>query len=169
MNINIKQLINILSNDNINKDEKEKYFHLFFSNRNADFVRKSQQLEAFYYSETKINNKEKALIKILSNKLENEGFSIFWCHYYNDVGFDKWGGLYWDDVGNTICESAYDENYRSCSSCDEINHIDNVDYIETDYYCRSCRDDHFYYCNHCDDFQPNDNPCGCSYDDEEEI
>ena len=168
MNINIKQLINILSNDNINKNEKENYFKLFFSNRNVAFLKKSQRLEAFFYSETNIHNKEKALIKILSKKLEDQDFSIFWCHEYNEICFDKWGDLYFNDQGETISENAYNENYVHCSSCEEINHMDRTDYIDNDHYCRSCRDDHFFYCDHCDEYQPHDNPCDCSYDEEEE-
>jgi hypothetical protein len=168
MNINIKQLINILSNDKIDVREKQNYFNLFFSKRNADFLRKSQQLEAFYYSETKIHNKEKALIKILSKKLEDQDFSIFWCHYYNEACFDRYNDLYFDDRGNTISESAYNDNYVYCSSCEEINHIDRINYIDNEHYCNSCRDEYFFYCDGCDDYIPNDNPCCCSEDEEEE-
>lgn len=168
MNINLKQLINILSNDNMSKRERERYFNFFFSNRNADWVEKSKNLIGFFYSETKIHNKEKALIKILSKRLENESFSIFWCHYYNEPVFEMYGDIYYDDHGLTISEGAYSDNYCICEGCDNTVHYDSSTYIDEMHYCNSCRDHNFYWCNDCDEWISNDNGCGCedSQDDD---
>ena len=161
MNINLKQLINILSNDNINDREKEKYFNFFFSNRNADWVGKSKNLDGFFYSVQWIHYKQKALIKILFNRLEDESFSVFWCHYYNEPQFDEYGDIYYDDRGNTISEHAYNDNYCYCDDCEDIIHIDNSTYINEMHYCNSCRDNSFYWCSDCDEWINNDNNCGC--------
>jgi hypothetical protein len=168
MNINLKQLINILSNDKIDVREKIDYFNLFFSNRNANWVEKSKNLTAFFYSETKIHNKQKALIKILSKRLENESFEIFWCHYYTEPQFERYGDIWYDDRGYTISEQAYDENYCRCDDCDEIIHYDSANYINDYHYCRDCTDRSFYFCHNCDTYVDNDNDCGCESDHDDD-
>ena len=171
MNINLKQLINILSNDKIDMREKEKYFRFFFSNRESAYVKKSQQLEAFFYSETKIHNKQKALVKILSKRLESESFEIFWCHYYNEPIFERYGDIFYDDQGNTISEGAFSDNYCHCEDCETTIHYDNANYINDYHYCRDCTDRSFYYCHNCDTYVDNDNDCGCedSHDDDHNL
>jgi len=154
MNINLKQLINILSNDNINEREKEKYFNFFFSKRFE------------YYGDANYD-KQKALIKILSNRLENESFSIFWCHYYNEPVFEMYGDIYYDDRENTISEGAYSDNYCHCEDCEQTIHYDNSTYINDAHFCNSCRDDSFYWCSNCDEWISNDSCCECDTQDDD--
>lgn len=73
----------------------------------------------------------------LDKKLDNE--EIVKCECCDEyVNFDDSTHIYNLDI--TVCNTCYDEYYRECRCCGEIQHIDNMQWSEynNDWYCEGC-------------------------------
>lgn len=59
--------------------------------------------------------------------------------------------------GETICESCRDEYYAECEECGDLEHRDNMNYIEDiGYVCEDCTENHYIWCEICEEYTHED-------------
>ena len=156
--INLRQLSNIINNDNISFREKERYFGNFFLARENAF--KSREVSTY----AKIDIRHKALIEILSKK-NTSSFYIFFDHDMREPIIDI-EEPYYNDRNETITYDTYSENYISCNRCEQTTHIDDYRTMDNgDIICEYCYEEVGNYCEDCDTTYYDRHGCNCSEED----
>lgn len=55
----------------------------------------------------------------------------------------------------SVCDSCLHDDFRDCDSCNELFHVDTLNYVDggdnAGHYCQSCFDDEFHHCYDCGD------------------
>mgnify|MGYP003115490920 FL=1 len=122
-----------------------------------DRIQEKFRNEFFSYSShntaTIIKNKLNAVIRTINQTIDvPEHYEIFVCSENSEVYVSD--SILYTAEGRPISENAYEDNYFTCTDCEEIFHNDESRTFyedESDLYCGDCISNNGWYCDYHDD------------------